>query len=126
MELKPKQPTIQGPADWFTGDVWIDSIVQPHDHSRLNVVAVHFTPEHAPPGTPTTAARPSTSPRDAVLSRHEVNPLWSSEQETPSGHPTAKTMARCRSQPLHDPHLADRGRADLGDHVTEDEYRGGE
>ena len=30
MELKPKQPTVQGRADWFTGDVWIDSIVQPH------------------------------------------------------------------------------------------------
>ena len=44
MELKPKQPTVKGPADWFTGDVWLDSIVHPHDHSRLNVAAVHFTP----------------------------------------------------------------------------------
>jgi quercetin dioxygenase-like cupin family protein len=44
MELKPKEPTIKGPLDWFTGEVWIDSIVQPHEHSALNVAAVHFTP----------------------------------------------------------------------------------
>ncbi len=29
VELRPKQPTAQGPAEWFTGDVWIDSIVSP-------------------------------------------------------------------------------------------------
>jgi quercetin dioxygenase-like cupin family protein len=44
MEIKPKQPTIKGPSDWFTGDVWIDSVVQPHDGSTLNVGTVHFTP----------------------------------------------------------------------------------
>jgi quercetin dioxygenase-like cupin family protein len=44
MEIKPKQPTIKGPDDWFTGDVWIDSIAEPHDQSTLNVSAVHFTP----------------------------------------------------------------------------------
>ena len=44
MEIKPKQPTIKGPIDWFTGDVWIDSLVQPHEHSTLTVGAVHFHP----------------------------------------------------------------------------------
>ena len=44
MGLQPKQPTVKGPAEWFTGDVWIDSIVQPHDGSQLNISAVHFTP----------------------------------------------------------------------------------
>ena len=38
------QPSGIGPAEWFTGDVWIDSLVQPHDHSTLNVGAVHFHP----------------------------------------------------------------------------------
>jgi len=42
--LQPKQPTVKGPAEWFIGDVWIDSIVQPHDGSQLNISAVHFTP----------------------------------------------------------------------------------
>ena len=44
MGVQPKRPTVKGPSDWFTGDVWIDSIVQPSDHSTLNVGAVHFTP----------------------------------------------------------------------------------
>jgi quercetin dioxygenase-like cupin family protein len=44
MEISPEQPTARGPADWFTGDVWIDSLVQPRDGSTLNVAAVHFHP----------------------------------------------------------------------------------
>ena len=44
MELRPKQPSAKGPADWFTGDVWIDPVSQAQPPSRLNVVAVHFTP----------------------------------------------------------------------------------
>lgn len=44
MEIKPKQSTVKGPGDWFTGDVWIDSIVQPGDGSTLTVGAVHFSP----------------------------------------------------------------------------------
>jgi quercetin dioxygenase-like cupin family protein len=44
MEIEQKRPTTKGPADWFTGDVWIDTIVQPHDPSTLNVAAIHFTP----------------------------------------------------------------------------------
>ncbi|MGH9258413.1 MAG: (R)-mandelonitrile lyase [Acidimicrobiales bacterium] len=44
MEIKPRQPTAKGRADWFTGDVWIDTVVQPNDHSTLSVAAVHFHP----------------------------------------------------------------------------------
>ncbi len=44
MEIERKQPTVKGRADWFTGDVWIDTIVQAKDPSRVNVAAVHFTP----------------------------------------------------------------------------------
>ena len=44
MEIKPKPPTAKGPAEWFTGDVWMDSLVQPHDDSVVNVAAVHFHP----------------------------------------------------------------------------------
>jgi quercetin dioxygenase-like cupin family protein len=42
--IQPKPPTIKGPAGWFTGDVWIDPIVQPHGDSQFNIGAVHFTP----------------------------------------------------------------------------------
>ena len=44
MEPQPRKPTVNGPADWFTGDVWIDRIVAPEGQSQLNVGAVHFTP----------------------------------------------------------------------------------
>ena len=44
MALLPRPPTAKGPADWFTGDVWIDSIVQPTGDSPVNVGAVHFAP----------------------------------------------------------------------------------
>lgn len=44
MEIRPASATVKGPADWFTGDVWIDSIVQPTDDSTVNVAAVHFHP----------------------------------------------------------------------------------
>ena len=44
MEQRPKKPTNKGPAEWFTGDVWIDPIAQGQPPSKLNVGALHFTP----------------------------------------------------------------------------------
>ena len=40
----PKPPTMKGPADWFTGDVWIDPIFSGKEPSRAQVLAVRFTP----------------------------------------------------------------------------------
>jgi quercetin dioxygenase-like cupin family protein len=44
MELRDTQPTVKGPAEWFTGDVWLDPVASSHAESRLTVAAVHFTP----------------------------------------------------------------------------------
>ena len=44
MEIQPKRPSTKGPAEWFTGDVWIDSMARGKAGSRLSVNAVHFTP----------------------------------------------------------------------------------
>src|ERR1035437_4844027 len=44
MKVQPKQPTAKGPAEWFTGDVYIDSIARGKEPSHLNVGAVHFSP----------------------------------------------------------------------------------
>ncbi len=44
MELGPKPPTIKGPTEWFTGDVYIDGLAQGHGPSPLTVAHVHFTP----------------------------------------------------------------------------------
>ena len=44
MERKAKPPSAKGPAQWFTGDVWIDPIARGVGASKVNVSAVRFTP----------------------------------------------------------------------------------
>ena len=44
MEFVSRKPSIRGPAEWFTGDVYIDPIANGVDPSRIQVNAVHFTP----------------------------------------------------------------------------------
>jgi quercetin dioxygenase-like cupin family protein len=44
MEILPEQPSAKGPAEWFTGDVWIDAIVRGEEPSRIRVSMVRFTP----------------------------------------------------------------------------------
>jgi quercetin dioxygenase-like cupin family protein len=44
MEVPPKKPTAKGPAEWFTGEVWIDAIAQGQGPSPLSLGSVHFTP----------------------------------------------------------------------------------
>ena len=36
--------TQKGPADWFTGDVYIDAVAAPAGSSTIGAAAVHFTP----------------------------------------------------------------------------------
>jgi quercetin dioxygenase-like cupin family protein len=36
--------TAKGPADWFTGDVYVDTVTNPTPPSRLAAAMVHFTP----------------------------------------------------------------------------------
>jgi quercetin dioxygenase-like cupin family protein len=127
MELKPKQPTVKGPADWFTGDVWLDSIVQPHDHSSLNVAAVRFTPDartawHSHEGGQTlyvTEGRGLVQTRgEPVVELRAGDTVW-----TPDGEEHWHGAAQDHFMT----HLSlTEGTPTWGDHVTDDEYRGGE
>src|SRR5438445_13242153 len=36
--------TAKGSSEWFTGDVYIDSVAAPSGPSRLSANSVHFTP----------------------------------------------------------------------------------
>jgi quercetin dioxygenase-like cupin family protein len=36
--------TAHGPADWFTGAVYIDAVAAPSDETRMSASSVHFTP----------------------------------------------------------------------------------
>lgn len=44
MEIKRTgtQPSTKGPADWFTGTVWIDPLFQPTESRRAAGVSVTF------------------------------------------------------------------------------------
>jgi quercetin dioxygenase-like cupin family protein len=126
MNMQPKQGTVKGPADWFTGDVWIDGLVQPHDDSTLNVSAVHFSPGartawHSHEGGQHLYV---TEGRGLVQSRSqevvEIRPgdtVWTPDGEqhwhgaTPDHFMTHLSLTR--SAPT------------WGDHVTDDEYPGG-
>ena len=44
MEIRPQKPTIKGPTETFTGDVWVDSVIQGEEPSRVRVNLVRFTP----------------------------------------------------------------------------------
>ncbi len=36
--------TTKGPADWFTGDVYVDAVSAPSDPYLIAAASVHFTP----------------------------------------------------------------------------------
>jgi quercetin dioxygenase-like cupin family protein len=36
--------TVIGPAEWFTGSVYLDAVAAPNDASRVQGTLVHFTP----------------------------------------------------------------------------------
>ncbi len=36
--------TAKGPADWFSGDVYVDTAAEPVEQYRLAAASVHFTP----------------------------------------------------------------------------------
>src|SRR3954453_15577674 len=36
--------TMAGPAEWFTGAVYLDAVAVPSSTSRVNATGVHFTP----------------------------------------------------------------------------------
>lgn len=44
MEIVSKESSAKGPAEWFTGDVWIDAIARGKEPSRIRVNAVRFAP----------------------------------------------------------------------------------
>ena len=125
MGLQPKQPTVKGPAEWFTGDVWIDSIVQPHDGSQLNIGAVHFTPGartawHSHEGGQMLYV---TEGRGLVRVRDEdtVELRPGDVHSTPDG----QQHWHGATEDFFMTHISiTQGPPSWGDHVTDEEYRG--
>jgi quercetin dioxygenase-like cupin family protein len=44
VEIQPRQPSVKGGADMFTGDVWFDVIARGEEPSRVRVNVVRFAP----------------------------------------------------------------------------------
>jgi quercetin dioxygenase-like cupin family protein len=126
VEVQPKKPSVRGPAQWFTGEVWLDPIVRGEPPSRLSMSAVHFTP-----GARTAwhshslgqmlyvtegEGRIQSRGADIVTIRsgdviHTPPDEWHWHGASPEHFMTHLTMTE--------------GEANWGDHVTEAEYRGG-
>lgn len=44
MDVLPVQPSVKGPAEMFTGDVYFDVIAKGEEPSRMRVNTVRFAP----------------------------------------------------------------------------------
>jgi quercetin dioxygenase-like cupin family protein len=45
MHIEDRIPTVKNPPEWFTGDVWLDPIIAPHDaDQRMSGGLVRFAP----------------------------------------------------------------------------------
>lgn len=122
MQLTPKPPTVKGPADWFTGEVWIDNVGAVQE--RLNLLSVHFTPGartawHSHDGGQTLYV---TEGHGLVQSRGEpvVKVHAGDVVHTPAGEEHWHGAAAEHFMT----HLAlTGGDASWGAHVTDEEYR---
>ncbi len=133
MQIEPKPPTAKGPAGMFTGDVFLDSIVQGKEPSRVRVNAVRFTPgartawhSHAVGQTLyVTEGRGRIQARDGEISEIRPGDVIS----TPSGewhwHGAAPDHYMTHLSITEGVAPDDsREESSWGEHVTDDEYRG--
>ena len=131
MEITPSSsttPTGKGPADWFTGDVYIDPVASAAAPGRVTASLVHFTPGartawHRHPlgqslfvtegvglvqrrGGPVQVIRPGD--------RVRIEP----DEEHWHGATPSRLMVHLALNEVDDDHPA----AHWGEHVTDDEY----
>ena len=97
--------TQKGPADWFTGDVYIDAVAAPEATSTFAAALVHFTP----------GARTAwhTHPHGQTIFVTEGVGLLPARGRADRGDPPRRPrvlrarrepLARRRPEPLHGPH----------------------
>ena len=126
MEHHPKSATVKGPSEWFTGDVWIDSVAQAHGPAPASIAFVRFSPGartawhshsvgqtlYVTEGEGRIQARGQSA---VVLRPGEV--VWAPADEW-HWHGAAPDHFMT--------HLAvSEGQPTWGDHVSDSEYRGG-
>jgi quercetin dioxygenase-like cupin family protein len=130
--LQPKPPTVKGPADWFTGDVWIDSIARGEPPSHVRVSTVRFTPSartawhsHAVGQTLyVTEGRGLVQSRGGEITEiRSGDIIWTPADEW-HWHGAAPGDFMSHLSITEAAPDDERPDADWGDHVTDDEYNG--
>lgn len=132
MEIRPKQQTIKGPAETFTGDVWIDPIAQGEEPSRVRALEVRFSPGartawHAHAVGQTLWV---TDGSGLIQSRddHVVAIRCGDVVHTPGGewhwHGAAPDSFMAHLSITEGTGDPERAEVEWGAHVTDDEYRG--
>ncbi len=132
MPIQPKPPTAKGPAEMFTGDVYLDAIARGEEPSRVRVNAVRFTPSartawhsHAVGQTLyVTEGRGRHQARGAQVEEIRAGDVL----HTPAGvwhwHGAAPDHFMSHLSITEAVPGDTRPEADWGDHVTDAEYRG--
>ena len=132
MEISPKQPTAKGPAEWFTGDVWIDNIVRGEEPSRVRVGAVRFTPgartawhSHAVGQTLyVTDGKGLVQSRGGRIVEIRSGDVVHTPADEEHWHGAAPDHFMVHLSITEAVPGDERPEADWGDHVTDDEYIG--
>jgi len=125
MEVQPKRSSTKGPAEMFTGDVWIDAVAPSVEPARATVNAVRFSP-----GARTAWHCHSlgqmlyvTDGRGLIQSRGE--PIVAIHPGETIHTPPEEWHWHGASPDHFMAHLSiTEGTAEWGDHVTDAEYHG--
>jgi len=131
VEIQPKPPTARGPAEWFTGEVFMDPIARGEEPSRVRVNAVRFTPaartawhSHAVGQTLyVTEGRGLVQSRGGAVAEIRAGDIvrtpageWHWHGAAPEHFMTHLSITEAAGD--------ERPEADWGEHVTDDEYHG--
>lgn len=131
MSVQPARPSVKGPVEWFTGDVWIDGITPADDglpHARVS--AVRFAPSartawhsHAVGQTlHVTEGRGRVQSRGGALEEIRAGDTV----HTPAGewhwHGAAPDHFMTHLSITEAPPDPGQPEPDWGDHVTDEEY----
>jgi quercetin dioxygenase-like cupin family protein/transcriptional regulator with XRE-family HTH domain len=132
VDITPKPPTAKGPAEWFTGDVFIDGIVRGEEPSHVRVSAVRFTPSartawhsHAVGQTLyVTDGRGLVQSRGGEVAEIRAGDIVRTPADEWHWHGAAPDHFMTHLSITEAVPGETRPEADWGEHVTDDEYRG--
>ena len=120
--------TQKGPADWFTGDVYIDAVATPEATSTFAAALVHFTPGaraawHTHPHGQTIFVTEGVGlcqreggPVEVIRAGDRV--LFAPDEDHWHGAAPNRFMAHLALNEVDDEHVA----ANWGDKVSDEEY----